>query len=65
MAKFKTSKSALKRFKITSSGKILHRYVHQNHFNAKESGNEGRNKKGSNSLPKEFKRVISQIIPCV
>lgn len=62
MAKFKTNKSASKRFKITGRKKILRRQVHQNHFNAKESGNEGRSKKKSRFLPKEFTKNISQII---
>ncbi len=58
----KTSKSALKRFKITGKKKIFHRPVHQNHFNAKDTGEEGRDKKGFKLLPKEFKKDIVFIL---
>lgn len=38
-------KAALKRIKITKTGKLLRRKPRQNHFNAKESGNARRRKK--------------------
>jgi len=50
--KQKTRKALTKRFKITGRGKILHRSVHQNHFNAKETGNQTRSKRGSSQLKK-------------
>lgn len=34
----KTRKSIKKRFKITKSGKVLHRPKNQNHFRTKKSG---------------------------
>ena len=58
----KTKKSAKKRFKITGKKKLFHRRTHQNHFNAKESGNGTRNKRGSRQLPAEFTRDITQVI---
>ena len=36
--KLKTRKSIIKRFKITKTGKILHRPIGQDHFRAKKSG---------------------------
>lgn len=45
MTKLKTKKSVLKRFKITASGKILHRPVHQDHFNARDTGKKKRLKR--------------------
>lgn len=62
MSKFKTNRSAKKRFKITANKKILRRITHQNHFNAKESGNKGRNKRGFKELSSEYKRDITSII---
>lgn len=36
--KAKTRKAITKRIKFTSTGKMLRRSGHQNHFNAKQSG---------------------------
>mgnify|MGYP001565894393 CR=1 FL=1 len=56
----KTNKSFSKRIKITGSGKLMRRKIGQNHFNAKNSGQEGRNKHGSQLLAgvdvKKFKK---------
>lgn len=62
MGKHKTNKSTLKRLKITGGNKILRRSVGQNHFNAKDSGNEKRGKRKFKGLPKEFQKGIKQII---
>jgi len=43
----KTNKSFSKRLKVTRTGKIIGRKAGQNHFNAKESGSQGQNKKRS------------------
>lgn len=43
--KQKTHKATAKRFKQTGSGKIKKRTCGQNHFNTRESGKVGRNKK--------------------
>jgi ribosomal protein L35 len=50
----KTKKALLKRIKITGSGKILKRPPHQNHFNAKDSGNQTRQKRGYKLAPREL-----------
>jgi len=42
----KTNKSWLKRMKVTKNGKIKVRPKGQNHFNAKESSNATRAKRG-------------------
>lgn len=42
----KTNKSVSKRIKVTGSGKLLRRTRGQNHFNAKQGGEEERNKRG-------------------
>lgn len=62
MSKLKTNKSALKRFKITKH-KILRRPVKQNHFNAKDTGKETRNKRGYVDLPKVDENNMRKILP--
>ena len=42
----KTNKSFSKRLKVTKNGKIMARAKGQNHFNAKQSGNSRRAKRG-------------------
>ncbi|MEK7138813.1 MAG: 50S ribosomal protein L35 [Patescibacteria group bacterium] len=58
----KTNKSLLKRVKITGSGKILKRPPHQNHFNAKDSGNQTRQKRGFKHAPKELMRSAKALL---
>ncbi len=48
----KNKKSILKRFKITRNKKFVHRHPHQNHFNAKQSGDEKRRKRRLSLAPK-------------
>ena len=43
----KTNKSYSKRMKLTKKGKVKVRKKGQNHFNAKESGNKTRAKRGT------------------
>ena len=62
MHKLKTNKSALKRFKI-SKKKIMHRPVHQNHFNAKDKGEETRSKRGYKQLFGTDEQDIRKILP--
>jgi len=60
--KLKTNKSALKRFKIGKK-KIMHRTVHQNHFNAKDKGEETRSKRGYKQLTTNDEKDIRTILP--
>ncbi len=43
----KTNKSYTKRIRVTRNGKLMARAKGQNHFNAKQSGNTRRGKRGS------------------
>jgi ribosomal protein L35 len=61
--KLKTKKIALKRLKITGSGKILRRPVRQDHFNAKESGKKTRRKHGLKKAPLANQRKIKKWLP--
>jgi ribosomal protein L35 len=54
----KTNKSITKRFKITKNKKVLFRPAHQNHYNAKDSGDETRRKRKSQSLKGTIKKRI-------
>jgi ribosomal protein L35 len=63
MAKtLKTKKALRKRIKITGTGKLLKRKPHQNHFNAKESGNRTRGKRGDVRVPHELDHKIGALI---
>jgi len=63
MAKLKTKKSALKRFKITATGKILHRPMHQDHFNAKDTGKKRRLKRRLLQITGAEAKAIKKLLP--
>ncbi len=63
MAKLKTNKSIRERLKITGSGKFLRRRANQSHFNAKDSGKQGRAKHGDESVKKSDTKAFSQYLP--
>jgi len=50
MPKLKTKKSVIKKVKVTKRRKLLRRSTGQNHFNSKESGEKGRQKKKDHRL---------------
>ncbi len=58
----KTVKFATKRLKLTKKGKVLFRPSGQNHFNAGQTGQQGRKKKGFNNLPKSEAKVFKKIL---
>ena len=60
--KGKTNKSFLKRVKITGRGKLMKRPPGQNHFNAKDSGNASRQKKGHKMAPHELIRNAKALL---
>jgi len=62
MSKQKTVKAIAKRFKKTSTGKILKVKSGQNHFNAGESGKTKRNKRqDKNILNKKDSKLIKRL----
>ncbi|OGZ33869.1 MAG: hypothetical protein A3I88_01185 [Candidatus Portnoybacteria bacterium RIFCSPLOWO2_12_FULL_39_9] len=61
--KLKTRKSVLKRIKITGRQKFLRRPVHQNHFNAKESGQKTRRKRKTKKLQRISGKKIRRMLP--
>ena len=63
MPKLKTHKATAKRFKRTKSGKIMKRTSGQNHFNARETGNVGRNKKSDVVMSKTLNFIMNKNLP--
>ena len=63
MPKLKTHQATAKRFKRTKTGKILTRTAGQNHFNARESGKTGRNKKIDLVMSKTLNHVMAVNLP--
>ena len=58
----KTVKFATKRLRLTKKGKVMFRPNRQNHFNAKQSGNQARHKRGTKSLAKASADVFKKIL---
>lgn len=60
--KLKTHKATAKRFRVAKKGKskntVMKRACGQNHFNSRESGKVGRNKKSDANAPKTLLKVI-------
>ncbi len=63
MGKMKTKKALLKRIKVTGGHKLLKRPPSQNHFNAKLSGNQKRNRHGFKGAPKSLQRIAKALLP--
>lgn len=47
MPKLKARKAVAKRFKTTGSGKVSRRKSNQNHFNARQTSDQKRSKRGN------------------
>ncbi|MFA5061973.1 MAG: 50S ribosomal protein L35 [Patescibacteria group bacterium] len=63
MPKLKTHKALSKRFQITKTGKILKRRAGQNHFNSRDTGKAGRNKKRDLVMSKSWNKVMEINLP--
>lgn len=59
----KTHKALSKRVKITKNGKILKRYVGQDHYNGRDRGNTSRNKRRDVTLSTCFEKAVKQLLP--
>jgi len=62
MPKQKTRKAITKRFKITSSGKILRRLVGQDHYLAKQTAKKRRNSRKWVALSVPETKVIKRLL---
>lgn len=66
MPKLKTHKAASKKVKITKKKKVIRRKSGQNHFNSKETGSKGREKKRDLRLFKtDEKNYLQRGLPYV
>ena len=63
--KLKTSKSASKRFKISSGGKWQRRHARMNHFNARQDGSTRRSKRNEQPLAKQNEKDIRNLMPYI
>lgn len=63
MPKMKTPKSVAKKVKITKNKKVLRRGTGQNHYNSKESGKAGREKKKDVQLFSADERNVVKAMP--
>lgn len=63
MAKLKTKKAVLSRFKITKDGRFLHHPVGQDHFRAKKSGKRRRHTRGLVELSPSDAKVLKKYLP--
>lgn len=63
MPKLKTHKATSKRYTVTKTGKIMKRTAGQNHFNARENGKTGRNKKSDVVTSQTLRRVMQINLP--
>lgn len=61
--KLKTTKAMNKRFRITKRGKIEKRTQGQAHFNIRETGQQGRNKRSDIILSKTLKHIMTISLP--
>lgn len=63
MPKIKTHKATVKRFKVTGKNKLTQRKSGQNHFNARNTGNETRSKRRDISTTTTLDKTIKQLTP--
>jgi ribosomal protein L35 len=62
MPKIKTHKATAKRYIITKTGSVKKRKSGQDHFNSREDGNTGRNKRRNVTIHKTETRNIKSFI---
>ena len=58
----KTKKALLKRIKVTGRRKLMKRPPGQNHFNAKDSGNDSRKKRGHKMAPRDLAKTARPLL---
>lgn len=63
MPKMKTHKATSKRYRVTKNKKIIKRTAGQNHFNSRENGKTGRNKKSDVIASTRLNRVMATNLP--
>jgi len=56
------SKTIKKRYKLTKTGKVLHKACNQDHFNAKDSSKKRKNKRRKKEISADFKKTIKSYL---
>lgn len=59
----KTNKALAKRVRITKTGKMIKRKAGQDHFNSRESGKVGRNKRTDLALSRTVRKGVMSLLP--
>jgi len=65
MPKIKTKKALVKKIKVTKKKKVFRRFTNQNHFNSKDTGKTGRNKKKDRRLFKADEKNVLKALPYI
>jgi large subunit ribosomal protein L35 len=63
MPKMKTNKAAARRFKITGTGKILHKQAGRRHLNEWKSAKVKRKLRGWSAVAPEMKKAVQELFP--
>lgn len=63
MPKLKTHKVVSRRIKVTKNKKYIRKSAGQSHYNARENGKTGRNKKRNFSMSKTEHRALKSLMP--
>lgn len=63
MPKLKTNSSAKKRFKVTSSGKVMASQANKQHNMRKRSNRQIRDQRGTDALPDVEAKRVKQFMP--
>ena len=62
MPKLKARKAVAKRFKTTGTGKVSRRKSNQNHFNARQTPEQKRAKRGNEVVTGKYAKAIKEDI---
>lgn len=65
MPKLKTKKALVKKIKVTKNSKVTRRKTGHNHYNSKETGAEGRAKRGDVRLFKTDEKNFIKAMPYI
>jgi len=63
MPKMKTKKALVKKIRITKKKKVFRRFTNQNHYNSKDTGKTGRDKKKDRRLFKTDEKNVLKAMP--
>jgi len=65
MPKMKTKKALVKKVRVTKKKKVFRRFTNQNHYNSKDTGKTGRDKKRDRRLFKTDEKNVLKAMPYI